>query len=215
MCNKNLKAAGCIALITGILSGAAGCGSMPSNLVQEEVTTAPDVDDVTAANDMEGQNQETERGTETEKQNAEKESKDDEEEVVNAAEFGNPKEVLDGIVITSNIEVIKTEEDELQIEFELDNVGLCTFAVSKGEEFILPGEVFVDSTKIEWTASTADGEFIFPYMRVNESGDMFMIDWTYNGYCFAIYGKSPQYMGDRDQAGKIALEIIRNLGGNK
>ena len=50
----------------------------------------------------------------------------------------------------------KTEEDEVQIEFELENVGLCTFAASKGEEFVLPNEVFVDSTKIEWTAPTAN-----------------------------------------------------------
>ena len=28
-------------------------------------------------------------------------------------------------------------------------------------------------------------------MRVNETGDMFMIDWTYDEYYFAIYGKSP------------------------
>ncbi len=40
------------------------------------------------------------------------------------------------------------------------------------------GTIFVDSTKIEWTASTAEGEYIFPYTRVNETGDMFMIDWT-------------------------------------
>ena len=31
------------------------------------------------------------------------------------------------------------------------------------------------------------------------------------GYCFAIYGKSPQNTSDRDMAGKIALAIIRNL----
>ena len=39
----------------------------------------------------------------------------------------------------------------------------------------------------------------------------FMIDWTYNGYCFAIYGKSPQETSYRDTAGKVALEIISNL----
>ena len=48
-------------------------------------------------------------------------------------------------------------------------------------------------------------------MRVNETGDMFMIDWTYNGYWFAIYGKSPQEASYRDVAGKVALEIISNL----
>ena len=50
---------------------------------------------------------------------------------------------------------------------------------------------FVESTKIKWTASTTEGNIFFPYMRGNETGDMFIIDWTYNGYSFAIYGKSP------------------------
>lgn len=134
-------------------------------------------------------------------------------ETVNAAAFGNPKEVLDHMPITSSVTVIKTGEDELQIEFELENVGLCTFAAVKGEKFVLTDEVFEDSTKIEWTASTADGEYLFPCMRVNETGDMFMIDWTYDEYYFAIYGKSPQETSDRDMAGKIALAIIYNLGG--
>ena len=84
--------------------------------------------------------------------------------------------------------------------------------VKKGKKFVLPDEVFVDSTKIEWTASTAGGEYLFSCMRVNETGDMFMIDWTYDEYYFAIYGKSPQETSDRDMAGKIALAIIYNLG---
>lgn len=148
-------------------------------------------EEVTAEYDVERKNQETE----------------------NTAEFGNPKEVLEHIPITSNVEIKETGEDGLQIEFELGNVGLCTFAASKGNEFVLPNEVFVDTTKIEWTASTADGEYIFPSMRVNEAGDMFMIDWAYNGYCFAIYGKSPQDASDRDMAGKIALALIYYSGG--
>ncbi len=37
-------------------------------------------------------------------------------EIVNAVEFGNPKEVLDHMSIASNVTVIKTGEDELQIE---------------------------------------------------------------------------------------------------
>lgn len=139
----------------------------------------------------------------------------DELEVVNAKEFGNPKEVLDNMAITSNVEVKKSKTDELQIEFELENVGVCTFVASKGKELSLPKEVFVDSTKIEWTASIADDEYIFPYMKVNDSGDMFIIDWTYKEYNFAIYGKSPQNTSDRDMTGKIALAIIRNLGGEK
>ena len=76
----------------------------------------------------------------------------DEAEIVNAARFGNPKEVLDNSVFTSDVEVKKTGEDELEIEFELEYVGLCTFAASKGEEFVLPNEAFVDSGKIEWKA---------------------------------------------------------------
>lgn len=148
-------------------------------------------EEVTAEYDVERKNQETE----------------------NTAEFGNPKEVLEHIPITSNVEIKETGEDGLQIEFELENVGLCTFAASKGNEFVLPNEVFVDTTKIEWTAPTADGEYIFPSMRVNEAGDMFMIDWAYNRYCFAIYGKSPQDASDRDMAGKIALALIYYSGG--
>lgn len=139
----------------------------------------------------------------------------DELEVVNAKEFGTPKEVLDNMAITSNVEVKKSKADELQIEFELENVGVCTFVASKGKELSLPKEVFVDSTKIEWTASTADDEYIFPNMKVNDSGDMFIIDWAYKEYNFAIYGKSPQNTSDRDMTGKIALAIIRNLGGEK
>ena len=135
-----------------------------------------------------------------------------ESEVVNADGFGNPREVLDNMKITSNIEVITSQEDELKIEFELENVGLCTFSASKGKELSLPHEEFVDSTKIEWTAVTADEEYIFPYMKVNKEGDMFLIDWIYEEYRFAIYGKSPQDTADRDLAGKIALAIIKNLG---
>lgn len=138
-----------------------------------------------------------------------------ETEIVNAKEFGNPKAVLDQASFTSNVEVKKSNADELQIEFELENVGVCTFAASKEKENFLPNETFIDSTKIKWTARTTDDEYIFPYMKVNEAGDMFMIDWTYKEYHFAIYGKSPEGTSDRDMAGKIALEIIRNLEGEK
>lgn len=133
-------------------------------------------------------------------------------EIVNSKKFGNPKEVLDNTSITSNVVVKRSNADEVQIEFELDNVGICTFVAGKGKNLFLPNETFIDSTKIEWTALTADDEYIFPYMKVNEAGDMFMIDWTYKEYNFAIYGKSPKKTSDRDMAGKIALEIIRNLG---
>lgn len=221
MCNKYLKILSCMVLVAGALSGLAGCSCMPSKPIQiEEKTITSDVDDTTTAYNAEGQDQKMERGPDETGQDARSGSEDivkdrvspGEVEIVNAVEFGNPKEVLDHMPIASNATVIKTGEDELQIEFELENVGLCTFAAGKGEKFVLPDEVFVDSTKIEWTASTADGEYLFPYMRVNETGDMFMIDWTYNGYCFAIYGKSPQNTSDRDMAGKIALAMIYNLG---
>ena len=54
--------------------------------------------------------QETETVFETGKQDAEM-------EVQNAAAYGNPKEVLDNIVIVSNVEVIKSETDELKMNF--------------------------------------------------------------------------------------------------
>ena len=133
-------------------------------------------------------------------------------ESVNSKDFGNPKEMLDQMPMVSNVEVKKSNEDALQIEFELENVGVCMFVASKGTNLSLPNETFIDSTKIEWTALTADDEYIFPYMKVNEAGNMFMIDWTYEEYHFAIYGKSPEKTADRDMAGKIALEMIRNLG---
>lgn len=220
MCNKNLKTLSCMVLVTGALSALTGCSCMPSKPIRtEEIAITSDVDDTTTECDANGQEQK--RDFDAEELDAGRSSEDltgdntglGEVEIVNAAEFGNPKDVLDHMPITSDVEVKKTEDNELQIEFELENVGLCTFAAGKGEKFVLPNEVFVDSTKIEWTASTADGEYLFPCMRVNETGDMFMIDWTYDEYYFAIYGKSPQETSDRDMAGKIALAIIYNLGG--
>ena len=218
MHNKSFKVLSCIVFVTGVLSGLAGCSSMPSQSVQtEEKAIESDVNVTTAQNDTEGQNQEAERSLDAEGQKLEGVGADrvglGEVEIVNAVGFSNPKEVLDHMPITSDVEVKKTEDDELQIEFELENVGLCTFAAGKEKASVLPDEVFVDSTKIGWTASTAEGEYIFPYMRVNETGDMFMIDWTYDEYYFAIYGKSSQETSDRDMAGKIALAIIYNLGG--
>lgn len=224
ICNKNFRIISCIVLVTSALSGLTGCSAMSSESIRtEEKATALDVDDISAESDAEGQNQETEAGFGAGEQNIATESKGnggecvslDGVEIVNAAEFGSPREVLDHMPITSNVEIKKTGEDELQIEFELENVGLCTFAAGKEKESVLPDETFVDSTKIEWTASTAEGKYIFLYMRVNETGDMFMIDWTYNGYSFAIYGKSPQDTADRDMVGKIALAIIYNLGGSE
>lgn len=224
MCDKNFKVLCSIILIVSALSVVAVRSAMPSETARtEENQTVSAADNVTVEDDAERQNQETRISSETEEQNIEAASKDnagdgvspDEVEIVNAAEFGNPKEVLDDLVITSNVDVKKTETDELQIEFEIERVGRCTFAASKGKELVLPDEVFVDSTKVEWTAPTADGEYIFPYMKVNETGDMFIIDWMYDEYNFAIYGKSPQNTSDRDMAGKIALAIIRNLGGEE
>lgn len=197
MRNENFRIVSCLVLAGGILLGLSGCSKMSSKPVRKEEIIAANVDNSTAEYDIGGQSQDIESSVET--------------EIENAAKFGNPQEVLNNSAMTSNVEVKKTGEDELQIEFELENVGLCTFAAGKGEKFVLPNEVFVDFTKIEWTAPTANGECLFPYMKVNETGDMFMIDWAYNGYCFAIYGKSPQNTSDRDMAGKIALAIISNL----
>ncbi len=219
MSNKKSKALSWIPLIIGILSALVWCGSLLSRTIQTgENIIVPKSEHIAT----ESPNQETETVSKINDQNIRMESKDNEKgvsldkvEVVNAIEFGNPKEVLDNMVMTSNVKVIKTEADELQIEFELENVGLCVFVASKGKELILPEEVFADSTKIKWTASTADGEYIYPYMKVNETGDMFMIDWTYNEYRFAIYGESPQDTSDRDMAGKIALAMIYNLSGEE
>lgn len=69
-------------------------------------------------------------------------------EIVNAKELGNAKEVLDEMAITSNVIVTKSDVVELQIEFELKNVGVCTFVASKGKEQSLPNETFADATKI-------------------------------------------------------------------
>lgn len=220
MCDKNLKVFSRIVLITGVLLGAAGCGSMPSQLIQKEKATVSIVGNA-AADGMERNNPETETAFAMERRDIEEKLKGnegncaslDEVEAVDLPKFGRPKEVLDNIEITSNVEVIKTEADELQIEFELENVGLCTFVASKGKELALPDEVFLDSTKIKWTATTADGEYIFPYMRVNETGDMFLVGWAYHGYSFALYGKPPQKASDRDMAGKVALTMIYNLSG--
>lgn len=211
MRRNNFKRICYMMYVIGALFGLAGCGSMPSESVkQEENATVFYDENVTDKNvaikeTVETNTQETETVFETGKQDAEM-------EVQNAAAYGNPKEVLDNIVMVSNVEVIKSETDELQIDFEIDNLGVCTFVAGKGKELALPNEVFVENTKIEWTAPTASGEYIFPYMKANETGDQFLIDWEYNEYRFAIYGKAPQNTSDRDMAGKVALAIIRNLG---
>ena len=75
------------------------------------------MDDIATEYDEEGQNV----GVES-KDNEGDSIALDEVEIVSAAEFGNPKEVLDNTTITSNVEVKKTEEDELEIEFESVNV---------------------------------------------------------------------------------------------
>lgn len=212
MSNKKSKALSYIFIIIGILSALVWCGSLLSRSIQtEEKITVLNSEDTAA----ESQNKIKNQNIRMESEYNEEGAGLDKVEVVNAIEFGSPKEVLENMIITSSVKVIKTEEDELQIEFELENVGLCVFVASKGKELVLPEEVFVDSTKIKWTASTADGEYIYPYMKVNETGDKFMIDWTYNEYRFAIYGESPQDTSNRDMAGKIALAIIYNLSGSR
>ena len=160
MYNENIGKLSCMVLVIGTLLGLTGCSAISSKPIQKEEIIAPDVDDIATEHDIEGQEQDTKRGFGTEGQNDGMELQDreeesiglDEAEIVNAARFGNSKEVLDNSVFTSDVEVKKTGEDESEIEFELEYVGLCTFAASKGEEFVLPNEVFVDSGKIEWTA---------------------------------------------------------------
>ena len=97
---------------------------MPSQSIQtEEKTIASDVNATTAQYDTEGQNQEEERSFEAEGQKGVTESEGigadrvslGEVEIVNAAAFGNPKEVLDNMPITSEVEVKKAGEEELQI----------------------------------------------------------------------------------------------------
>lgn len=202
----SLKQIGCMIYVIGALFGLAGCGSVASNPASQEENTVPlTVEEVTLEDNTKKDTSKLEIVSEMVEQNTEV-------EIQNAAAFGNPKEVLDNSVITSNVEVIKSETDELQIDFEIENAGVWTFVASKGKDLNLPDEVFIDDTKIEWTAPTADGGYIFPYMKANETGDMFLIDWEYQEYRFAIYGNAPQNTSDRDMAGKLALAIIRNLG---
>ncbi len=86
--------------------------------IQKEEIISPTVDDIATEYDIEGQDQDTKRGFGTEGQNDGMELKDSEEEsiglgeveIVNAARFGNPKEVLDNSVFTSDVEVKKTGE---------------------------------------------------------------------------------------------------------
>ncbi len=69
MHNKSFKVLSCIVFVTGVLSGLAGCSSMPSQSVQtEEKAIESDVNATTAQNDTEGQNQEAERSLEAEGQ---------------------------------------------------------------------------------------------------------------------------------------------------
>ena len=86
--------------------------------IQKEEIISPTVDDIATEYDIEGQDQDTKRGFGTEGQNDGMELKDSEEEsiglgeveIVNAARFGNPKEVLDNSVFASDVEVKKTGE---------------------------------------------------------------------------------------------------------
>ena len=114
MCNKNLKILSCMVLVTGALSGLAGCICMPSKPIRtEEITITSDVDDTTTECDANGQEQK--RDFDAEELDAGRSSEDltgdntglGEVEIVNAAEFGNPKDVLDHMPITSDVEVKK------------------------------------------------------------------------------------------------------------
>ena len=123
MCNKNLKILSCMVLVTGALSGLIGCRCMPSKSIRtEEITINSDVNDTATECDADGQDQK--RDFDAEEPDTGRDSEDlagddnglGEMEIVNAVEFGNPKEVLDHMPIASNVTVIKTGEDELQIE---------------------------------------------------------------------------------------------------
>ncbi len=114
MCNKNLKTLSCMVLVTGALSALTGCSCMPSKPIRtEEITITSDVDDTTTECDANGQEQK--RDFDAEELDAGRSSEDltgdntglGEVEIVNAAEFGNPKDVLDHMPITSDVEVKK------------------------------------------------------------------------------------------------------------
>ena len=57
----------------------------------------------------------------------------------------------------------------------------------------LPDENFVEETKIEWTAPTADGGYIFPYMRAREYHLNSCGNFMYN----TMSGFSIRYFPDR------------------
>ena len=58
MCNKNLKILSCMVLVTGALSGLAGCSCMPSKPIQtEEKTITSAVDDAATECDADVQDQ--------------------------------------------------------------------------------------------------------------------------------------------------------------
>ena len=168
MCNKNLKILGCMVLVTGALSGLAGCGCTPSKPIQTEEKQLPLTLMILQQNAM--QMGRVKKGTSMQRNRIREgilKARQEmipvraEMEIVNAAEFGNPKEVLDHMPIVSNVTVIKTGEDELQIEFELENVGLCTFAAGKGEKFVLPDEVLWIPPKLNGRHPPQTGNIFF------------------------------------------------------
>ena len=93
--------------------------------IQKEEIISPTVDDIATEYDIEGQDQDTKRGFGTEGQNDGMELKDSEEEsiglgeveIVNAARFGNPKEVLDNSVFTSDVKVKKQAKMNCKFKF--------------------------------------------------------------------------------------------------
>lgn len=119
MHNKNLNILSSMVLVTSALLGLAGCSSMPSKSIQEVGTAALTMDDVAADYHVGRKRQETARSFEAWGKMSEgirKELEDsaslDEAGPVSPAEFGNPKEVLDHMPITSKVEVKETGEDE-------------------------------------------------------------------------------------------------------
>lgn len=93
-------------LVTSALSVLAGCSCIPSKPIRtEEITIASDVDDT--ATECDANRQDQKRNFDAEEPDTGRDSEDlagdntglGEIEIVNAAVFGNPKEVLDHMPI--------------------------------------------------------------------------------------------------------------------
>lgn len=102
MYNDNIRKLSCMVLVIGTILGLTGCSTISSKPIQKEEIIAPNVDDIATEYDIEGQND----GMEP-KDKGEESIGLGEVEIVNAARFGNPKEVLDNSVFASDVKVKK------------------------------------------------------------------------------------------------------------